>query len=566
MEPVPVSKSAPSPNMSAARSPALRTLALAVVTGLVSVPVRGQISVVQVAGNTTGNPLSRPVYLTSAPQDFRRAFIIEKQGRIRVLDITSPEPTLQADTAPFLDIRSLIPTLAAGNNGNQDERGLLGLAFHPGYMSNGKFYVYYTTLPVANLPNSAANFQNVVEYTNRNPQTLTPSPLSNIADPTSARIIMQIPDPQSNHNGGWMAFGPDGFLYVVCGDGGGAGDDEPGHTTTIGNGQDTGTPMGKILRIDVNVTAAPPQGPFVPGAIASYGIPADNPTIAAPPLASGSRREIWAYGLRNPWRCSFDRDTGDLWIADVGQNNWEEINFQPALTASNLATVAGRNYGWRCWEGTTLFSTSGGTCPASFDSPGLTAPAGVYIHAATLPGTIPPRAFTNILGTCSITGGYVYRGCRIPELQGRYLFTDYCSGRIWSTTLDGSGVATQPIVHSDGTPNIYSGSAQTTPPISAMSRPTTSLVSFGEDAYGELYLVDQPNARIFKIVRSAPGTIVNANCDITLDGSITVQDIFSFLAAYFSPGLGADFNRDGSVSVQDVFDFLECFFSGCTAA
>ncbi len=542
---------------------------LAAVPFLAEVPgACGQFAVVQVAGNTTGNPLSRPIYLTHAPGDYRRAFIIEKQGRIRVLDITSPAPVLQQDTTPFLDIRGLIPALAAGNPGHQDERGLLGLAFHPQYQSNGKFYVYYSTTGVAGLPNSATFYTNVVEYQNRDPGTLAPTPQSNQADPASARIIMQIPQPQTNHNGGWMGFGPDGYLYIASGDGGGAGDDDAGHTATIGNGQDTGTPLGKILRVDVNVVGAPPQGAFTPTGIASYGIPADNPTLVQPPLATGNRREIWAWGLRNPWRCSFDRLTGDLWIADVGQNNWEEINVQPALTPQNVGQVAGLNYGWRCWEGTVQFSTTiGSGCPATFDGGGMTGPAGVYIHNAA-PVTWPPRAFQNITSaitgttSCSITGGYVYRGCQIPDLAGQYIFTDYCTGRIYSTVLDtGTGILSQPI---DRSSVIYAGSAETFPVVPAVTRPTVALTSFGEDAYGEVYILDQPNARVFKIIRVGLGVIANANCDFNFDGARTVQDIFDYLAVYFSASpQRADFNRTGTVGIQDVFDFLACYFGSC---
>jgi hypothetical protein len=514
----------------------------------------GQYALYQVVANTASNPISRPVYLTHAPGDYKRLFIVEKQGRIRVLDITKPSPELQQDTAPFLDIRTLIPTLAAGNPGNQDERGLLGLAFHPQYMSNGKFYVYYTTLPVAGLPNSAQFYCNVVEYTN-------PTPAGNTADVNSARIVMQIPHPQNNHNGGWIGFGPDGFLYISVGDGGGAGDDDAGHTAIIGNGQDTGTPLGKILRIDVNVTTTPAQGPFVPGSIASYGIPADNPVLVQPPLATGNRREIWAWGLRNAWRCSFDRLTGDLWIGDVGQNLWEEINYQPALTANNAAVVGGRNYGWRCWEGTVSFSTTGAAgCPTSYNTGGLTGPVGVYTHT-TVPPTPPPLTFTNISSTCSITGGYVYRGCAVPELAGLYFFTDYCSGRIYTTRLNGTGVLDQPV---DRSTLMYGGSLVTTPTIPSLTRPQAALVSFGEDAYGELYVIDQPQARIFKLVRATPGKIVNANCDFNFDGSRTVQDIFDYLYAYFSGSVtAADFNRSDTLGVQDVFDFLACYFDAC---
>lgn len=531
-----------------------RLIGAAVVAWSCGQAALGQYALYQVVANSAPNPISRPIYLTHARGDYKRVFIVEKQGRIRVLDITKPSPELQQDTAPFLDIRTLIPTLAAGNPGNQDERGLLGLAFHPQYMSNGKFYVYYTAMPVGGLPNSAQFYCNVVEYTN-------PTPAGNVADANSARIVMQIPHPQTNHNGGWMAFGPDGYLYIAVGDGGGAGDDDPGHTASIGNGQDTGNVLGKILRIDVNVTTTPAQGPFVAGSIASYGIPADNPVLVQPPLATGNRREIWAWGLRNPWRCSFDRMTGDLWIGDVGQNAWEEINFQPALTAGNAAQVAGRNYGWRCWEGTVSFATLGSAgCATSYDTGGLTGPVGVYVHTV-VPPVPPPLTFANINSTCSITGGYVYRGCAVPELVGKYFFTDYCSGRIYTTNLNGSNVLDQPVDHSS---LMYGGSGETSPVISSFTRPQGAMVSFGEDAYGEMYVLDQPQARVFKLVRATAGKIVNANCDFNSDGVKSVQDIFDYLFAYFSGSVStADFNRTGTLGVQDVFDYLACYFESC---
>jgi hypothetical protein len=205
------------------------------------------------------------------------------------------------------------------------------------------------------------------------------------------------------------------------------------------------------------------------------------------------------------------------------------------------------------------FNNNGGTCPTSYDAGGLTGPVGVYVHGG-LPTPPPPLAFTNITGTCSITGGYVYRGCAIPELVGKYLFTDYCTGRIYTTQLNASNVLDQPV---DRSSMIYGGSMVTVPTLPTITRPTGALVSFGEDSYGEMYVVDQPSARVFKIVRTTPGTVVNANCDFNFSGTRSVQDIFDFLGAYFTLTLAADFNRSGIVSVQDIFDFLGCYFNSC---
>ncbi len=250
-----------------------------------------------------------------------------------------------------------------------NEEGLLGLAFDPEYARNGYFYVYYS---------AAGPRRSVVSRFSAGDDG---------ADPESERIILEIPQPHSNHNGGEIAFGPDGFLYIALGDGGSAGD--PGR-----NGQNLGTLLGTILRIDIDSIDA--HG--------GYAVPADNPFVGQ----TGARPEIWAYGLRNPWRFSFDRLTGDLWTADVGQNRYEEVDL----------ILPGANYGWNLMEGAACF--------AERDCSGV--------------GLVPPVAEYGRADGCSVTGGYVYRGLRLPSLYGAYVYGDFCSGRIWALRFDGRAV------------------------------------------------------------------------------------------------------------------------------
>ncbi len=558
---------------------------LAVVCGaaLLGMPERamGQVGTIIVSGNPSTDVLVRPVFVTWAPGDYKRIFVVEKQGRIRTIDNSQAFPLTQASASAFLNITPLVQQ-AGGTDPNQDERGLLGLAFHPQYQTNGKFYVYYTNPAVAGLPSPFTYYQNVVEYTVRDPSTLVVNPALDNADAASARLVMRIQHPSAgNHNGGWMGFGPDGYLYLAVGDGGNFGDQGSGHNATIGNALDTGRPLGKMLRIDIDSNGPPAQGAFwttggavtVPGA-ANYGIPADNPVL--PVVASGTspaRSEIWAYGLRNPWRSSFDKLTGDLWIGDVQQGKFEEINYQPALTAGNAAQVAGRNYGWRCFEGTVAYDCAGATagscpnlpCAGAYDSPGLTPPVGVYAHSMTLANTNPARLMlvaatgANFTGI-AVTGGYVYRGCRISELYGQYMFTDYGTGAIFSTTLNTTtGVLNNPTQWTTA----YAGSTAVVPNLAAIAVPAGNAVSFGQDAYGEVYIVSQGNGRIIKFVSTHVGTIPLANADYDRNGMLAVSDIFNFLADWFASATRADFNRDGALSVQDIFDFLSGWFGGC---
>ena len=319
-----------------------------------------------------------------------------------------------------------------------------------------------------------------------------------VADPGSALILLTIFQPFSNHNGGWIGFGPnDGFLYISTGDGGSAGD--PGNRA-----QDiTNQLLGKMLRIDVD-------GNDGPGG--NYGIPAGNPFVGI----TGDD-EIWAYGLRNPWRSSFDRATGDLYIADVGQNAWEEIDFQPA------DSTGGENYGWRCYEGDHTFNAGG--CP----------PAKTMVF--------PIHEYSHALGR-SLTGGYVYRGCAIPTLDGTYFFADYVFTRLWSFSYDGNNVS-----------NFTSRFAELSPSSDGFA--INQISSFGEDARGELYIVDQGSGfdgQVFKVVPVKP-TISPADLDCS--GDVGVKDLLILLGTWGPcDGCLADLDGDHSVGVKDLLSLL----------
>ena len=337
--------------------------------------------------------LSGPVYLT-APRGDARLFVVEQPGRIRVVENGALLPT------PFLDITDRV--LSAG------ERGLLSMAFHPSYAGNGYFYVNYT---------DRAGDTRVERY--------RVSADRNRADPTSAKLILQVAQPFANHNGGLVVFGPDGKLYVGMGDGGSGGD-------PLGHGQNRATLLGDLLRIDVD--AGDP-----------YAVPAGNPYAGQ----AGARGEIWATGVRNPWRFSFDREAGLLYLADVGQNALEEVNVVPA-------TAAGINYGWNTMEGSRCFRPADGC-----DRAGLTLPVLEYDHSQG----------------CSITGGYVYRGSRIPALRGHYFYSDYCQGWIRSFRY-GGGQAVDRREWALGD--------------------VGNVLSFGEDAAGELYVLSA-SGRVYRM-------------------------------------------------------------------
>lgn len=306
------------------------------------------------------NAFSAVTDITNAGDD--RLFVVEQAGRIQIIQASGT-----VNTTPFLDIDAQV---SSGG-----ERGLLGLAFHPNYSENGYFFVNY-------INNDGNTVVSRFEVSSGDPD---------LADATSETILLTLIQPEGNHNGGDINFGPDGYLYIASGDGGGAGD-------TRDYSQNPAQPFGKILRIDVDNGSG--SGPDY-NLGSNYTIPPTNPLIDGP---GGDLDEIWALGLRNPWRFSFDRLTGDMWIGDVGQSSREEINFEPA------GSPGGLNYGWRCYEGNQDYNTTG--C----------GPAGTY--------TFPLFDYGHDVG-CSVNGGFVYRG-NCPALYGRYLYSDYCTGRIWA--------------------------------------------------------------------------------------------------------------------------------------
>jgi len=346
--------------------------------------------------------LTDPLGVTHAGDGSGRLFIVQQTGQIRIWDGT------QLLATSFLDVSSV--SSPCGSPPNCGERGLLGLAFHPNYASNGFFYVDYTR----------GNGDIVIAryHVSANP---------NVADPNSGLILLTIPhSSQPNHNGGQLAFGSDGYLYIGVGDGGGGGD-------PFESGQNTNTLLGKVLRIDVNGDSFPAD----PNR--NYAIPPSNPFASTP----SSAPEVWAYGLRNPWRFSFDRSTHDLYIADVGQGNWEEIDFQPA------ASAGGQNYGWDCREGAHPFETDADCTGPAFIDPVLE-----YDHSG---------------GKCAVIGGYVYRGQPASSvLTGNYLYSDLCTGQIWLSTHGAGSWTSQQILS-----------------ISPL------VTTFGESEKGRLYIASQ---------------------------------------------------------------------------
>ncbi len=381
--------------------------------------------------------LARPLFVTAPAGDTQRAFIVEQRtnaavGQIRILDITTN--TLQA--TPYLSIAGV---------SSSDEEGLLGLAFHPQFATNGYFFVYYTV----GGNNTVRRFQATAPFTT-----------STTADAASNTQVITFSHPtNSNHNGGWIGFGPDGYLYIGTGDGGSA-NDPPG------NAQNLNAYLGKMHRLDID-------GDDFPGdTTRNYRIPAGNPFAGG-----GGLPEIWAYGLRNPWRNAFDTATGQLYIADVGQNAWEEIDVEPPNTP-------GRNYGWRCTEGNNCTGLSGCTC----GSAGLTGPVHVYSHSSG----------------CSITGGFVYRGSAICGLAGTYFFADYCQSTIWSFKYTGTN-----------NPPVTNRTAELAP---GGSLSISGITGFGTDGFGEIYICERgtgANGEVYKIV---PGAITDCNANGIHDG------------------------------------------------
>jgi glucose/arabinose dehydrogenase len=454
----------------------LATLAVAASPILASATAEAQV--VNIRTDRIVGSLVRPVYVTQAPGDETRLYIVLKAGSIRIFDLT----TNTLLTTPFVTVP------VTGGTSTSDERGLLGLAFHPNYQKNGQFYVYYTgsnTNVLSRYTRSAAN------------------PL--VANPTQ-QVMMSWADPFSNHNGGWIDFGPDGNLYIGVGDGGSGND--PNNA-----GQNINTKLGKIHRVT----------PTVGGASPFYTVPASNPFVGV-----NGDDTIWAYGLRNPWRCSFDRETGDLWIADVGQNAIEEINFQ----ASNAA--GGINYGWRCMEGNNCTGLSGCTCNAV----SLIKPIRTYGHVS---GTS---------GGFSITGGYVYRGCRMPELRGTYFYADYVNPNVWSFRYNSANNTQSEFTQRN---------TQISPSLDGFT--VNQIVSFGEDLNGEMYIVDQgsgTDGQIFKIVPTTGDGTCEPPCapaDLDCNGTVDAADLAQLLNNWGQAGTG-DLDGNGTVDASDLATML----------
>jgi len=357
--------------------------------------------------------LSAPLFLTAPPADNTRLFIVEQGGPIRVVRGG------QLLTRPFLDVT---PITRSPANGGQGEQGLLGMAFHPNYAQNGFFYIFYT--PVSGGRNI------LTRYTRS-------SDSADVANPNSGVEMFSVTHPFAFHNGGMVAFGPaDGYLYLSSGDGG----DLCDH---IDNAQSGAVDMGKILRIDVNQTPAI--------------VPESNPFVGV----DGINDEIWAMGLRNPWRFSFDRGTADIFIADVGQGQREEIDYQPA------ASPGGENYGWNLYEGFDCPNPSCGSATCS------------------VAGYVPPILNYDHAVGCAVTGGYVYRGCRMPDLAGTYFYSDFCSAFIRTFRRAGGSVTDE----RDRTAEMAPGGGLA----------IASVTSFGEASRGEIYIVDG-GGEVYKIV------------------------------------------------------------------
>ena len=478
-----------------------------------------QAGVIADVGHLRAEPIMtqvlNPIFVTS-PMESPRLYIVEQAGRIRIFEQGALLPE------PFLNIANRVTS--------GGERGLLGLAFHPDYQHNGLFYVYYTTTQGNNLISRVSRFN-------------TPGdPLTALnANHDSEFILLEFTQPFLNHNAGMIAFGPnDGLLYIASGDGGSSNDPQ-------NLAQNLNSLLGKMLRIDVDTP--PAQG-------MNYTIPPDNPFFQLPDV----QPEIWAYGLRNPWRFSFDRQTGDMYIADVGQNAWEEINFQPAESTGS------ENYGWRVFEGTHCNSVIAGVTEED-------------CHELLPDVVMPVHEYPNPDDGRSVTGGYVYRGRVMPEWNGTYFFTDYLSYRFWSFRVeDGERVAFQ----------------EHTAELNPMGQTLRNIASFGEDAMGELYLVSL-NGDIRRLTRNpaaapefqillAEFDMLNTSGDEGLsleEARVSLPDletrIFSGidrdndgiitrpeLLAATTHGVvhGLDRNADGQIDLQELLRVVQLYNSG----
>jgi glucose/arabinose dehydrogenase len=441
-----------------------------------------QISLERIAQN-----LSWPVFVTAPPGDDSRLFVVEARagdpiaGRIRV--INRPQHTI--NSTPYLSIQPV---------GTLPEQGLLGLAFHPNFLSNGYFWVNYT---------DAAGDTIIARY-RATPPFLT----STAADPQSATTLVRIHQPFANHNGGWIAFGPDGDLYTATGDGGSAND--PGN-----NAQNIGSLLGKLLRMDVD-------GPD--------NIPGNDDDQTTP--------QIFALGLRNPWRCAFDRATGKLYIADVGEGNFEEVNVLSLAPPPSQPV----NFGWRCMEALACTGLPGCAC----NSPELRPPIFAYDHAG---------------GQCSIIGGLVYQGCAMPAIHGHYFFADYCSSHVYSMHYTGDGTAPAGPI------------ADHTADLAASGHVPTLITSFGEDADGEMFMCDQAG-NVYQII-PGPGQISHC-CPADIappppqmrNEKVDIDDLFLVISSWGpcpAPPLDchADIIRTGSsagiVNVDDLFAVINAW-------
>jgi glucose/arabinose dehydrogenase len=346
---------------------------------------------------------SSPILVTNAGDGSNRLFVVEQGGRIKIIDGST------AIATPFLDIHTRVSCCG--------ERGLLGLAFDPAFETNRRFFV---------------------DYTDKNGDTIIASYRASTTDPnrasTTQTLVLKIDQPYANHNGGMLAFGKDGYLYIGMGDGGSSGD--PGNRA-----QNKNSLLGKILRIDINHVTSTRK----------YSNPPTNPFVGK----AGSDR-VWAYGFRNPWRFSFDRTTGDLWVGDVGQDRYEEVDRSTKAGGAGK----GRNYGWRQLEGNVCYKPSSG-CSKT----GKSHPIATYSHSKG----------------CAVVGGYVYRGSAYPAMAGAYLFGDYCSGRIWALQANGASSQTAVQLLSSG----------------------MMISSFGEGESGTLYLTDLAGGGVYQVVGSA---------------------------------------------------------------
>ena len=397
-----------------------------------------------------------PVGIHHAGDGSNRIFVVEQQGRIKVFNNDSNVNS----SSTFLDIRSIVD-----QDGGYTEEGLLGLAFHPNYEENGYFYVNYTDYGPK---------RNVIARYSVDPDN------PNEADYFSSEVILEVNQPYNNHNGGQMEFGSDGYLYISFGDGGSGGD-------PLGNGQDLSTLLSTIIRIDVDNTS---NG-------LNYSIPEDNPFIDT----NNAKPEIYAYGLRNVWRFSFDPETDLLWAADVGQNAWEEIDI----------IYPGLNYGWNEMEASHCYPPGSDCNPNNFELP-------VWEYELYVDGV------------CSVTGGYVYRGNSIWSLRGKYIYGDWCTGDIWALSSTGDSYLNEDII-----------------------RTNINITSFGVDEYNELFFCG--NQRIYKLT-SNEGDLNNDNVLNVLDVILLVNLILS--QQYDN---AADINGDNILNVLDVINLINIILS-----